>query len=45
MVVPMDYDVFGRDIEIPLYLQKQDVLELASGRKEPNITLVQLWMM
>jgi len=45
MVVPWDSDVFGRDSDTPMYLHKQDVLELASGTKELNITLIQLWMM
>jgi len=45
MAVPWDSDVFGRDSDIPMYLHKQDVLELASGIKELNITLIQLWRM
>jgi len=39
MAVPWDSDVFRRDNDIPIYLHKQDVLELASGTKELNITL------
>ena len=42
MVVPWDYNVFGRDSDIPLYLHKQDVLELTSRTKELDITLIQL---
>jgi len=45
MVVSWDSNVFGRDSDIPMYLHKQDVLELASGTKELNIILIQLWMM
>ncbi|KOM27768.1 hypothetical protein LR48_Vigan462s002100, partial [Vigna angularis] len=43
--VPWGSTTFGRDAEIPLYLHQHDVRELASGREEINITLVQLWMM
>jgi len=45
MTVQWDYNVFGRDIDIPMYLHRQDFLELLSGTKEQNITLIQLWMM
>jgi len=45
MVVSWDSDVFGRDSDIPMYLHKQDVFELASRTEELNITLIQLWMM
>jgi len=31
MQVPWDSNIFGRDLEIPLYLHSQDVLELARG--------------
>ncbi|KOM55403.1 hypothetical protein LR48_Vigan10g129500 [Vigna angularis] len=45
MIVPWDSTTFRRDSEIPFYLHKQDVEELASGRKEIDIILVQLWIM
>jgi len=45
MAIPWDFDVFGRDIDILLYLHKQDVLKLPLEREELNITLIQLWMM
>jgi len=45
MQVPWDANIFGRDLEIPLYLHSQDVLELARGQEELNITIIQLWMM
>ncbi|KOM40578.1 hypothetical protein LR48_Vigan04g077600 [Vigna angularis] len=40
VIVPWDPIIFGRDSEIPLYLHKQDVQELASGTKKLNITLI-----
>ena len=40
MAVPWDSDVFGRDNDILIYLHKQDVLELAPGTEERNITLI-----
>jgi len=45
MQVPWDANIFGRDLDIPLYLHSQDVLELAQGQEELNITIIQLWMM
>ncbi|KOM47203.1 hypothetical protein LR48_Vigan07g090700 [Vigna angularis] len=45
MIVEWDSTTFGREAQIPLYLHQQDVGELASGREEINITLIQLWMM
>ncbi|KOM52542.1 hypothetical protein LR48_Vigan09g120100 [Vigna angularis] len=45
MNVHWDSTTFGRETQIPLYLHHQDVRELASGREEINITLIQLWMM
>jgi len=45
MKVPWDANIFGRDLDIPLYLHSQDVLELARGQEELNITIIQLWMM
>ncbi|KOM25699.1 hypothetical protein LR48_Vigan161s000800 [Vigna angularis] len=45
MNVHWDSTTFGREAQIPLYLHDQDVKELASGREEINITLIQLWMM
>ncbi|KOM34606.1 hypothetical protein LR48_Vigan02g075600 [Vigna angularis] len=33
------------EAQIPLYLHRQVVRELTSGREEINITLIQLWMM
>ncbi|KOM50043.1 hypothetical protein LR48_Vigan08g087000 [Vigna angularis] len=45
MNVHWDSTTFGREAQIPLYLHHQDVRELASGRKEINMTLTQLWMM
>ncbi|KOM48375.1 hypothetical protein LR48_Vigan07g207900 [Vigna angularis] len=45
MKVEYDANVFGRGSEVPVYLHSQDVRELASGREELNITLIQLWMM
>ncbi|KOM49636.1 hypothetical protein LR48_Vigan08g046300 [Vigna angularis] len=44
MNVHLDSTTFGREAQIPLYLLHQDVRELASGREEINITLIQLWM-
>jgi len=44
MQVPWDANIFGRDINIPLYLHSQDVLELARGQEELNITIIQLLM-
>ncbi|KOM26800.1 hypothetical protein LR48_Vigan317s002100 [Vigna angularis] len=44
MKVEYDANVFGRGSEVPIYLHSQDVRELASGREELNITLIQLWM-
>ncbi|KOM57704.1 hypothetical protein LR48_Vigan11g073700 [Vigna angularis] len=41
MKVEYDADVFGRGSEVPIYLYIQDVRELASGRQELNITLIQ----
>jgi len=45
MHVPWDSNIFWRDLEIPLYLHSQDVLELPRGQEELNITIIQLWMM
>jgi len=45
MQVPWDANIFGRDLDIPLYLHSQDVLELVRGQEELNITIIQLWMM
>jgi len=45
MQVPWDSNIFGRDLGIPLYLHSQDVLKLARGQKELNITIIQLWIM
>ncbi|KOM25044.1 hypothetical protein LR48_Vigan46s000600 [Vigna angularis] len=45
MNVHWDSTTFGREAQIPLYLHHQDVRELASGKEEINITLIQLWMM
>ncbi|KOM26428.1 hypothetical protein LR48_Vigan272s001600 [Vigna angularis] len=44
MIVHWDSTTFGSEAQIPLYLNQQDVREFASGRKEINITLIQLWM-
>jgi len=40
MQVPWDAKIFGRDLDIPLYLHSQDVLELARGQEELNITII-----
>jgi len=45
MQVPWDANIFWRDLDIPLYFHSQDVLELARGQEELNITIIQLWMM
>jgi len=45
MQVPWDANIFRRDLDIPLYLHSQDVLELARGQEELNITIIQLWIM
>ena len=45
MQVPWDANIFGRDLDIPLYLHSQDVLELAREQEELDITIIQLWMM
>jgi len=42
MQVPWDANIFGRDLDIPLYLHFQDVLELAQGQEELSITIIQL---
>jgi len=42
MQVPWDANIFGRDLKISLYLYSQDVLELARGQEELNITIIQL---
>jgi len=42
MLVPWDADVFRRDIDFPLYLHNQDVLEFMLGTKELNIIVIQL---
>lgn len=44
MKVPWDSIVFGRDSSIQLYLYRQDVMELMSGKEELNIIVIQLWM-
>jgi len=43
--VPWDANVFGRHSEVPLYDHMSDLLDLASGDKKINITIMQLWMM
>ncbi|KOM48342.1 hypothetical protein LR48_Vigan07g204600 [Vigna angularis] len=45
MIVPWDSTTFGRETQISLYLHQQNVRELALGREEINITLIQLWVM
>jgi len=45
MQVPWDANIFGRDLDIPLYLHSQYVLDLARVQEELNITIIQLWMM
>jgi len=45
MQVPWDSNIFGTDLEISLYLYSKDVLYLARGQDELNITIIQLWMM
>jgi len=40
--VPWDANVFGRH---PLYFRMSDLLDLASGNQEINITILQLWIM
>lgn len=42
MLVPWDSTVLRRDNNITSYLYKQNVLELAFGKEESNITLIQL---
>ena len=43
--VPWDVNVFGRHNDVPLYIHMSDLLDLASGDQEINITVLQLWMM
>jgi len=43
--VPWDANVFGRHSDVPLYSHMSDLLDLASGNQEINITVLQLWMM
>ncbi|XP_068497787.1 uncharacterized protein [Phaseolus vulgaris] len=43
--VPWDANVFGRHSNLPLYVHMSDLLDLASGDQEINITVLQLWMM
>jgi len=43
--VPWDANVFGRYSDVPLYFHMSDLLDLASGNPEINITVLQLWMM
>jgi len=40
MLISWDSNVFGINNEIPLYLYKEDALELTSRTKELNITLI-----
>jgi len=42
--VPWDANVFGRHSNLPLYVHMFDLLDLASGDQEINITILQLWM-
>ena len=42
--VPWDANVFGRYSDVPLYIHMSDLLDLASGDQEINITVLQLWM-
>ncbi|XP_052723712.1 uncharacterized protein LOC128193682 [Vigna angularis] len=43
--VEYDANVFGHGSEVPIYLNSQDVRELASGTQELNISIIQLWTM
>ena len=43
--VPWVANVFGRHSDVPLYFHMSDLLDLASGNQEINITVMQLWMM
>jgi len=43
--VPWDANVFGRHSNLPLYVHMSDLLDLAVGDQEINITVLQLWMM
>ncbi|KOM39931.1 hypothetical protein LR48_Vigan04g012900 [Vigna angularis] len=43
--VEYDANVFGTGSEVPIYLNSQDVRELASGTQELNISIIQLWTM
>ncbi|KOM55394.1 hypothetical protein LR48_Vigan10g128600 [Vigna angularis] len=38
-------DEVKRGFDLPIYLHRQDVTKLVSGREKLNITLIQLWMM
>jgi len=40
-----DVIVFGRKKDIPLYMHMYDVLELAAGNQELNISVIQLLTM
>ena len=41
----MDDNVFGRHSDVPLYFHMSDLLDLASGNQEINITGMQLLVM
>jgi len=43
--VPCDVNVFGRHINLPLYVHMSDLLDLAVEDQKINITVMQLWMM
>ncbi|KOM26302.1 hypothetical protein LR48_Vigan252s001400 [Vigna angularis] len=43
--VEYDANVFGTGSKVPIYLNSQDVCELASGTQELNISIIQLWTM
>ena len=43
--IPWDANAFGRHGDVPLYIHMSDLLDLAFGDQEINITVLQLWMM
>jgi len=43
--VPSDANDFGKHSDVPLYFHMSNLLDLASGNQEINITILQLWIM
>jgi len=43
--VPRDANIFCKDNDEPLYFHMSNLFDIASGDKEINIAVMQLWMM